>query len=285
MLLNRRLFMIGLIGSLLGGIGGLIGAGTGIANSVIQNQQADNNMSMSQEQFKWNKNFQERNWQYQQELNMLNRQDSLNLINQTMAREDNSIQRRAADLEAAGFSRHLAAGTGASASSFSMPSHSAAGGASIPAPQRALTQLQLSNTVINDMVGVLEGVERVARSKEERLLLNDQRNLILAQIADTQANTGYTGTKREREEIARDFEKNYNKPLPMLQSSVSANIGQTGLSFSGPYAALDNLEKVVDKYVSQGKKLVEDLSPKEVLDNIGGKLRSGLTWLSDQFRK
>lgn len=266
--------MLAGIGALLGGVGGLLGFGTGIANSVMQNQQADDNLALSQESFEWNKNFQERNWQYQHQLNMMNRQDGLDLINRTMAREDNAVQRRAADLEAAGFSRHLAAGQGANASSFSMPSTSAAGGSALSAPQRAFTQLQLSNTVINDLVGVLEGVERVSKSNTERLLLQDQRNLIKAQIADYEANTGYRNTLNKREKYKSQYEEGKGLPMEMLTQSIS------GLSFTAPYGVLGDFMNALKQYASDTTDMIKTLSmdrKMSIKDRLGGMFRGLIT--------
>lgn len=243
--------MLAGIGALLGGIGGLMGFGTGVANTVLQHQQAEANLAASQESFQANSDFQERNWQYQRELNIQNRQDSLDLINRTMAREDNAVQRRAADLEAAGFSRHLAAGQGAGASSFSMPSGSVSGGSNLQAPQRAFTQLQFSKTVIDDLVGVLEGVERVSKSTEERLLLRDQRNLIKAQIADYEANTGYKNTQNTREKFKSEYEQEKGLPLEMATQPIS------GLSFTAPYGVAGDIYDSLKQYVSDTRDLIK----------------------------
>lgn len=74
-----------MVGEILSGVGSLIGAGTGIYNSI--------------QSHKYNKEVLE----YQK-----------NLQNKIFEREDSAVQRRAADLEKAGMSKWLAAGQGAS---------------------------------------------------------------------------------------------------------------------------------------------------------------------------
>lgn len=73
-----------IFGSVLGGIGSLVGAGADIYN-----------VGQQKKQFEWQKMAQEKTW----------------------AREDNATQRRVADLKAAGLSPTLAAGSAAAASS------------------------------------------------------------------------------------------------------------------------------------------------------------------------
>lgn len=77
-----------MVGEILSGVGSLIGAGTGIYNSVQGNK-------LNREQFEYSKNLQQ----------------------QIFNREDTAVQRRVKDLEAAGMSKWLAAGQGAGSGS------------------------------------------------------------------------------------------------------------------------------------------------------------------------
>lgn len=73
------------------GVGTVIGAGLGLVGSLVSGSQ---NYRLGKRQLEWQKYAQHETWK----------------------REDNAIQRRAADLKAAGMNRLLAAGSGASAS-------------------------------------------------------------------------------------------------------------------------------------------------------------------------
>lgn len=113
-------------------LAGVLGAAS-IASAVgtTAYNVSSNNWSkkMQREVFDYQKMQDERNFNYQKDLN-----------NQIMQREDNAVQRRARDLEAAGISKHLAAGSSASSTALSTSS-----GASI--------SNQGSQNVINNEVG------------------------------------------------------------------------------------------------------------------------------------
>lgn len=87
-------FDYGAIDPIVGGIGLLYNMGSGIAQQVMNAKNDD-----------WNKKFAREQFDYQKSLN-----------DRLMEREDNAVQRRAADLEAAGLSKTLAAGDAAQSS-------------------------------------------------------------------------------------------------------------------------------------------------------------------------
>lgn len=77
-----------MVGEILSGLGSLVGAGTGIYNSIQGNK-------LNKEQFEYQKDLQ----------------------NKIFEREDTAVQRRVKDLEASGFSKWLATGQSASSGS------------------------------------------------------------------------------------------------------------------------------------------------------------------------
>lgn len=80
-------------GGILGGVGSIVQGGAAIGSATMTAQQNRENLRLQKQQFKYQKKLQ----------------------GQLFAREDNAVQRRAADLKAAGFNRVLAAGSGANA--------------------------------------------------------------------------------------------------------------------------------------------------------------------------
>lgn len=128
--------MFGVIGS---AIGGIVGALTGANQQKKENEIADQNFNLQKEQFEYQKFLNDRQFNYQKELN-----------DKMMEREDNAVQRRAADLEKAGMSKNLAAGSAATAGAMSSGGSQSAGNA----PQRAV----VDNTKILSTVGQSMGL-------------------------------------------------------------------------------------------------------------------------------
>lgn len=100
-----------LLSGILGGAGALgslisggINAGITAKQNKIANAQNDRNYALAKDISERNLGLQKSQFQYQQDLQ-----------NQIFQREDNSVQRRARDMEAAGLSKTLAAGGGAGA--------------------------------------------------------------------------------------------------------------------------------------------------------------------------
>lgn len=100
-----------LLSGILGGVGALgsivtggINAGITAKQNQIANAQNDRNYALAKDISERNLGLQKSQFQYQQDLQ-----------NQIFQREDNSVQRRARDMEAAGLSKTLAAGSGSGA--------------------------------------------------------------------------------------------------------------------------------------------------------------------------
>lgn len=141
--------------SILGGIGSALGLGSSVANTISQNQAAAQNFQYQQDALNWQKEAQQIAWN----------------------REDTAVQRRAADLEAAGLSKTLAAGSAASSSN----------PVKIDAPQRqankynvnfdALQQMQMVQDFANAKAQNTFILEQAKKVEEERKLLESQRKV------------------------------------------------------------------------------------------------------------
>ena len=115
-------------------------------------------------------------------LQFANRQDMLDLQSQAWKREDTAVQRRAADMEAAGFSKTLAAGNAASTM----------------APIR-LEPAQISKDITDAPMRALQASQAVLELMRQK-----------GEIAKTAADTKYTEIQAQKAQVETDFMKSTN---------------------------------------------------------------------------
>lgn len=140
------------IGDILSGVGNLIDAGTNIANSVNAQKNAEKNLAFSTEQYEYQKRLQ-----------------------QTLfSREDNAVQRRVADLKAAGLSPVLAAGSGAGAGQ----------AVSTAAPHAETPEINVGlGEKIQAVLDAKSAIQQIQNQKEQNNLVKAQKKYYDAQSA------------------------------------------------------------------------------------------------------
>lgn len=180
-----------MIGSIIQGIGSIFGAISGAEQKKKENEQADANFQLQKDQF-----------EYQKELN-----------NKTMEREDNAVQRRAQDLEKAGLSKTLAAGSSAQASTLS----------SAPAPQRAITGSSIASAI--------NGAISTAKDFGDIMHLNTQNQIgqkdIEIKEVEKENIQADTDVKKQDEAVKRADAILKNKDASNYEKKLAQNIKES----------------------------------------------------------
>lgn len=215
----------------------LIDLGLGLANGIANGIIAGKNMEMQKEANSQNLKLARESYEYQKQLNNL-----------TMQREDNAVQRRAMDLEKAGFSKQLALGGAAGTANYSSGSLGQAQAASF------------DGDPLGAMFGMLESVERLKSVNLNNAIAQQQHAIngvrikselanidkINAETERIQGDTKYTSEQQKREAIKRNYEqKNHEIPLDMLSMNYKG-IPVFGLASQ----AGDNLNTLGNKIVN-----------------------------------
>ena len=182
----------------------IIGAGANLVGGLISGSQ---NYKLGKRQLAWE--------QYAQR--------------QTWKREDNAVQRRAADLKAAGMNRLLAAGSGASASA---PVH-------VDAPQAP------------DLSGIGNPILQYAQTK---MSLNKQQADISQTEAQTRLLTGQLATVTKQNELLQrtlDWYKDHPNSAPNVPGMGTSNMLRAGYDLA--IEAGDRVDKWISGLRSERK--------------------------------
>lgn len=170
-----------LIPALIGAIGSI---GLGAWQTAQNYETTQNNFNLQNQNYQLQKDA----FQFQKDSYLQNFEYQKYLQNQIFAREDNSVQRRVADLQSAGLSKTLAAGDGAGAGSV-VSTSPFAGSFNGKAPQ--MSQIDLVSTGLQ-LASAMANIRQVSAETENAL---KQNQVMDSQILNDQVNRDYTTIK------------------------------------------------------------------------------------------
>jgi len=263
--------VLGAIGAAVGIAGTVVGAVQGIASSRRSRRESDRSYDLAREQFRKSKYQDERNFQYQKLSNQLTRD-----------REDNSMQRKVADMKAAGLHPTLAVGGGAGAQAMGPGGQAPAGSAPMPSREMGIMeqakfgmmikQMQAENRYINAQVGNV---------KAQTANVNAQTDDIKGRGVEG-AESHYYEMRRlrhnitilERSGLHENAKSGIAASLMQVVELLSSGRLQQGLR-DAVSESMSQLRAVIpyqqfQEAVSQAIEAIEELIPDQVLESLDG---------------
>lgn len=246
----------------------LFGIGAGIASSISNGIIAGKNLEAQREANAQNLKLARESFEYQKQLNNL-----------TMQREDNAVQRRAMDLEKAGLSKVLAAGSAAGSANYASGSLG------------QVNPTSYNGDPLGAMFGMLENVERLKNVNMNNVLAQQQHAMngvriqselanidkIYAEIEAIRKDANLTSTQEKREATKHAYEQaNHGMPIDMLTMNYK------GIpAFALATQAGDNLNMLGNKIINGATKGIET-----VFDKVKGgfnKFKEGAKNVAKKF--
>ncbi len=201
------------LSSVLGGLTSFLGTGLSFLQTGLNYKINRDNFNLANKSYEFNKESYLNNFEYQK-----------NLQQQIFGREDNAVQRRAADLQKAGLSKTLAAGDGAGAGT-AISTSPFSGSAPHRSPVDLISASMNMAQGLSDIRKVQAETENALKQNEvmDSQLLNDeyQRNYTLVKTAIEQGNLDMLGITREQKIASIELTK---KQIFALDEQINASI-------------------------------------------------------------
>lgn len=213
-----------LIPALIGAIGSL---GLGAIQTAQNYNTVKKNFSLEEQNYQLQKDA----FQFQKDSYLQNFEYQKYLQNQIFAREDNSVQRRVADLQSAGLSKTLAAGDGAGAGSV-VSTSPFSGSFNGKAPQ--MSQVDLLSTALSlaDAASMIkktnaeaENLLKQNQKMDSEMLVNDaQTAFIKAKTAVEEGNLGILSLTGQQIQTTIDYTKGLIRKVDEEIKSIQTGI-------------------------------------------------------------